>query len=149
MSGWASPPPVVQFNPYHDATGRFTTGPSSGLSAKLIAEGGFTYQPTTKETPSDGYMVSPYKGREKVIDGTSITSRQLSEYVRRNADLLQDPSNYLGGWVDNGKTYLDVSKRFETFDGAMGAARQAQQIAFYDLKNGTSIYAPTDAGTPN
>lgn len=140
---------VTQFNPYHGPDGKFAPGPGGGLSSRLVAEGGFTYQPITKESPVDGYMVSPYKGRETVIDGTQISSRQLSQYVRRNSDLLQDPSNYMGGWVDGGKTYLDVSKRCTSFAEAMDTAINAQQIAFYDLKTGTTVYAPTNPGQTN
>lgn len=79
----------------------------SAAAQSLKTSGGFSLD-KDGQSPTSGYMVSPYKERERVIDGDASAS-DISIFEKDNADLLDKPGHFLGGWKDSGKTYLDVS----------------------------------------
>lgn len=145
------------YNPYHDKSGRFTSGgrsyttsgaiSSGGLVHKLHEQGGFTYSPIAQLTPNRGFMVSPYPEREHVIEG-KVTGRALMSYVRNNADLLGQPGHFLGGWFDerSGKTYLDVSVRAKTGRKAAQLAKTHNQFAYFDLGKMRTVDVPGREG---
>jgi HK97 family phage prohead protease len=74
----------------------------------LKSSGGFSINTVTGASPQSGYMVSPYKANERVIDGDA-SADDIARYEADNANLLDKPGHFLGGWKDGGKTYLDVS----------------------------------------
>lgn len=87
------------------------------------------------------FAVSPYKGRELVIPGKDVPASVLQKYVQDNADLLTDPRNILGTWYNeaDGNSYLDVSVVTASREEAARMAREADQIAFFDLRSFTEI----------
>lgn len=119
----------------------------SGFSGLLrdigVPDGGFSYSPLTRTSPTKGYMVSIHKGRELVIDAKDLNGVKLAEYVKKNADLLltEGSSDYLGAWHNpkDGKVYLDVSRH--TFSRAKASllGKQHDQEAYFDLGNGKSV----------
>ena len=115
-------------------------GEATNLSRQLKESGGFTYQLVSNQSPSDGYMVSPYKDREMVVDADRLSARTLSRYMRQNADLLTRGDHYLGGWLDEGKVYLDISVRKRRRADATALAKQHKQLAFFDLKKLETVY---------
>jgi hypothetical protein len=90
------------------------------------------------------YAVSPYKDRELVLDTKLVSADVIRKYVEANDDLLMDPRNVLGTWYnpDDGKTYIDISTITPSLESAMAFARQANQLAIFDLRSFTTI--PTD-----
>jgi hypothetical protein len=123
--------------------GKFGGGPGGGSGyarlAKAGAEGGFS-STTHGDVPADGYMVSPYKGAEVTYDASTFNRRDVYDYTREHAELLDKPDHYLGGWRDGDKVYLDVSVRAATRDAAVQLARDNGQLAFYDVKNQTTVW---------
>lgn len=115
--------------------------PPGVLEAINQADGGFTYHAVTGEQPTTGYALSIHKDRESVMDTTTANAVALANYADRNWDLLSQKGNYLGGWHDpnDGKVYLDVSTVVKTAEEAEQMARDAQQIAYFDLVKGVSI----------
>jgi hypothetical protein len=91
--------------------------------------------------PKSGFMVSPYEDRQFVVKKELLTKEAISKYVKNNSDLLKKNYNYLGGWVDKGKVYLDISVRRESQGLAMTLAVQHNQEAIYDVVNKRSIDA--------
>ena len=136
---------VLKYSPdqLRDNQGRFT---EEGVTADLLRtirkpDGGFTYKPTTKSSPTTGFMVSIYKSREKILDVGEVTGVVLAAYVRKNRDLLQKSNNYLGAWhnPENGKVYLDVSRRTESRDEAARFGKAHDQEAYFDIVAGRSV----------
>jgi uncharacterized FlgJ-related protein len=108
-------------------------------------KGGFTYNPVRlkhRGPPRRGYALSVRKDTEKVIDLAAkreAVKAQLKEYVRKHRETIKAEGNYLGGWIDNGKLYLDISKVIKDRNEAVKAAERAEQLAIYDLGEGKTI----------
>lgn len=87
------------------------------------------------------YVVSPYKDREVVVPGKSLSEDTLRKYAEANDDLLSDPRNILGTWFneEDGNTYLDVSTTTQDMQSAMRFALEADQLAIFDLRTFTTI----------
>ncbi len=145
---------ALKFNPYHDGKGLFATKPGGTLAAdsrpglqKLIEQvhtpdGGFTVHPTTGEQPTTGFVVSIYKGRENVIPVDKLTPADLVRHVRANIDLLSQDGNFVGAWhnPEDHKVYLDVSRVESDRAVAQQLAETHNQIAYFDLQKGVSVY---------
>jgi hypothetical protein len=112
-----------------------------GYLQRQLRGGGFTYQAVANASPKDGFMVSPYQDREYKLPADKVSPRQLREYLKRNADLLSKPDHYIGGWVDGGTAYIDVSIRSATQDAAAAIAKRHKQLAFFDLARMETVYA--------
>lgn len=113
---------------------------ASRLTALIGKKGGFSYQPNFHTSPKDGYMVSPYKDREKVMPVKGMTPNNLVDYVLDNQDLFQNRNHYFGAWKDGDNVYLDISVKHEDKEAAFAYARKHEQLAIYDIENSDSIY---------
>jgi hypothetical protein len=49
------------------------------------------------------------------------------------------PDHYLGGWLDNGLIYLDVSQNVATEDLARQIGKDAHQLAAWDIKGAREV----------
>ena len=114
----------------------------AALTDRLRApDGGFTYNPTTNSEPTRGYAVSPYPDRSKVLQAGDLTEEDLTGYIVKNWDLLQQPGHHLGAWHDpkTGKVYLDISVVKNSAKAAKALALKRDQIAYFDLAKGVSV----------
>jgi hypothetical protein len=92
---------------------------------------GFSVDPRTGQSPSSGFAVSRFGHR--VIDSAPPPAETV-------ADAAQSvlPGQYLGAWVDGGKTYLDSSRNIQSRTEAMEFGKRNAQIAVYDINQGGS-----------
>jgi predicted GNAT family acetyltransferase len=90
---------------------------------------------------TDGYAVAIDESVEKVIDSKEITEGDISNFIKENSELLDNPDNFVGTWYnpDDGKTYLDVSTRVNDRAEAEKMGRANNQLAIFDLKNKEDI----------
>lgn len=104
-------------------------------------DGGFTVHPVTHESPTTGYMVSPYPDRSESMPIGEVTAAALARFVVKNRDVLSQPGHYFGGWHDpkTGQVWLDISIRAETPEAATALAHEHAQIAYFDLAAGRSV----------
>lgn len=117
------------------------------LQHELARNGGFT-ESAEGNTPKSGIMVSDV-GAEEVKPGLA-SPNQIESYRARRLSTLQGRGKYLGGWVDDGSTYLDVSTRFPVRTGresadieaAKHAATANKQLSSYDI--GSGGFPPTE-----
>jgi hypothetical protein len=141
---------VLKYSPAQprDDQGQWTTGGlptlpkvSGILDAIHRADGGFTYHAVTGEQPTTGFALSLHPDREAIMDDSQATVVALAQYAAKNWDLLKESGNFMGGWhnPDDGKVYLDVSTVVKTAEEADRLAREAKQIAYFDLVKGQSI----------
>lgn len=100
------------------------------LAKRLADEGGFSVS-SAGNPPRSGVMVSRV-GAEQVIPGTAGPD-DIRTYARHHARELQRTGAYLGGWLDEGDTYLDVSQRFTDPHQAKHAATANDQLSSYDV----------------
>jgi len=89
---------------------------------------------------SDGFVVSPYKGRETIID--KVNAESVRNFILKNTDLLMQDGNYFGGWNNSkdGKFYLDVSIVKNDLIETIGIAVKNNQLGIYDIKKGKTIF---------
>lgn len=118
---------------------------TSKLVEQLKSTDGFSYQPKLKMAPIDGFMVSPYKEREKTLTLNDLDENKLMDYAIQNKDLLNELDHFIGGWLDR-KTqivYIDVSTQKKTLGEAARVAKEKNQEAIFDVRRGIK----TDDGT--
>lgn len=104
--------------------------------------GGFTFHDHVGDAPAGGYMVSPSKTTEKMYPIGALKPEHIHQYVSAHAHELSNPDAYLGGWLDKGKFYLDVSRHRPTLDRAVHDAVNADQLAIYDIGKGKAVNTP-------
>ncbi len=90
--------------------------------------------------PTDGFMVSTNKDTEYAVKLEDLTPTAVAHYIEKHMFELSDPDNYLGGWVDDGIVYLDISTNISTIEEAASLGYSANQKAIWDVKNKESIY---------
>jgi hypothetical protein len=112
----------------------------------LTKDGGFTLHDHVGDGPKDGYMVSLNKDTEEVHDLSEFQREHLAAFRERHAQELADPRSYLGGWVHEGKVYLDVSHHEPDLNKAMDLARQHKQLGIYDVAGSRTVMTDQQQG---
>ena len=108
---------------------------STEMLQALATNGGFSFNPTTGMTnPTCGYMVSQ-KGKEKAF--TNPTEADIDAYIKGHGRL--ERTAFIGGWVNEGVTYLDVSNRILRKEIAINLGRRNGQKAIWDCAAGKDI----------
>jgi hypothetical protein len=82
------------------------------------------------------YAVSIYPERGRRTAGDDIDPRIVRAFILGNLDLLNDPRNSVGTWLNraNGLTYLDVSATLPDREQAVELGERYNQIAIFDLE---------------
>lgn len=85
---------------------------------------------------SKGFMVS-LQGYEKKCK----TDEETEKAIKENMEIVKKLDNaYLGAWIDEGITYIDISVLVENKEDAMELGKVNNQLAIYDIENNESIY---------
>ena len=106
---------------------------------------GFSIDIRTKKTAKDGFIASDV-GAERVFDFAPLKASRaalrtvLKDYISDHAELLDDKGSFFGAWVDEGKLYLDVSRRYGSRSEGVRAGFKNEQKAIYDVVNDSYIY---------
>lgn len=103
------------------------------LNEKLKSEGGFTYHPQFP-VPTYGYMVS-------IGSGVIVENPDDVRNVMRGLwDKRKLPEGmFFGGWVHEGKTYLDISKHFGNMFKAIEFGIEKNQKSIWNLHQNKEI----------
>jgi chemotaxis protein histidine kinase CheA len=110
------------------------------LYAELVTGGFSEHISDGAKPPKTGFMVSD-AGQEEVMDTIDSSPRVIDQYIRDHGLATAPPDVYMGGWTEEDKHYLDVSRHYATLEEGMAAMRANNQIAMYDTSK-----APTDPG---
>ena len=105
------------------------------------ANGGASYRISDNAVPSSGFMVSR-SGHEQIVSSPlhpDHVKSFLNEHVKGSTG---DP--YLGAWVHNQKTYLDLSDQYTHKSSAILAGKKNNQLAIYDVGNDKEIKVRSD-----
>lgn len=91
-----------------------------GVRNDLITNGGFSvrpFPPATGGSPVDAYSTGMPKYRDESIQNGEVAEHDMTgtrirnfAVSRRDMGAYSDPHTILGGWIDEGKAYVDVSK---------------------------------------
>ena len=105
---------------------------------RLIKENpdGFTVDPSTGVWPSEGYVVAPLKRTEIVLDSAELNEDVAAELLENVVTMTQLTGSkvYAGGWLNEGKYYLDATMIFDNEADALYASAAGRQIALFDLE---------------
>ena len=118
-----------------------------GIADRVRETGGFTVN-----TQAEFYDIGKTKGYSVGGQGTERSlslddwkdidkrNKAIEDFLKENVDVFYaDPDHAcLGGWVDNGKVYLDVSRVYKNKRQATRAAMKTDQDAIFDFKTGES-----------
>lgn len=151
---------LLKYNEHHKGPGpgggQFASADGSGsgshsmqemLDRVLQPDGGFTYQPTTKDSPTEGFAVSIYPDRSFAKPAKDLKMEDLTAYVIKNQDVFSKADHYIGAWHDpnTGIAYLDVSVVKHSAAEARSLGSTHDQLAYFDLKEGKSVEISRDA----
>lgn len=107
-------------------------------------EGGFS-QRLDGTTPKDGYMISrhPKEGLGIIVDvdDPKVEEKLTSWLLKAIPEVLTQRNTYLGGWLDGGKLYFDVSDNVTGVreHQAKELGLRNRQIGVWDVKNFQTI----------
>lgn len=102
-----------------------------GEMHKRLSEGGFTYNPRSRQFVTSGYSVAAHPAAELRIEG-GAKREHLEGYVAGSAPLWQQQKakgrgqEMIGGWKDVNADVLDVPKVFPATTAGHAKSRQAQ-----------------------
>lgn len=115
---------------------------SAKLAMQLQFNGGFTFQPWTRQTPQKGYAVAtrPDAGHAFPMAGSAMFDEVRAYMAGHSPELNDNPSLYMGGWSSKGAGYLDLAHVTRSEKEARALAIQHGQQAYYDLKNKREIF---------
>lgn len=85
-----------------------------------------------------GYMVS-IQGQEIKVNKNDIEN--IKKEIEKKREFIKDKNGlYIGLWLEDDITYVDVSIHIINYLRALEVGRHNKQKAIYDLKNNDSIY---------
>lgn len=97
----------------------------------------------------DLWAVSIFPERERQIAGREITKHDIEDFVRANADILQNDQISVGLWTDKqGVIHLEPSAMVPDRELAVRLGRQFDQPAISNLKTGETV-STSGAGKPD
>ena len=134
-------------------TKAYATPNVRALVARLLSDtlknGGSTLSPRTGNAPDPAvgrYLVGG-QAEELIIFETEARQdfdravTRIVDHYREHYQRLAavNTCTYVGGWVDEGKVYIDLSNLFERQSTAECVAKRRNEIAYFDLHSGQSI----------
>lgn len=124
-----------------DPRGRWTT--SGGLLAGHVAPEGFSLDPRSGRSPTSGFMVSLPGHTHQYPDSVMKDPHQLAAAIDHTLmsekEIFKGSDVYLGGWVSDGKLWLDPSENINDRELAVKMGRSRNQVAIWDVQGGQEI----------
>jgi hypothetical protein len=150
-------PPARKYSPDQPRDhGRFAEVDTGGLGNVAVVSGGFSIN-ENGDNPSSGWMVSQ-AGTERSFSIEDLASAEpndlrenpvepwhdnvkaeVNRFISDNRSDLSQPGTFLGGWVDEGRLYLDVSHNIQSKDEAMTYAEDNDQLAAFNAGTGEYV----------
>lgn len=112
--------------------------PSREMADRMInaaKSGGFTLDFRTMIPVEEGYSVGVFPQHSGVFDAATVTTDEVHSWLTANEGKLNDPRLKVGGWVDEGKLWLDIVRVYSKGDRdlAITMGSKKNQIAIADL----------------
>lgn len=119
--------------------------PEQASKAIQESDDGFTIDPRTGKVVNKGFSVGRGRtgGKQTVLPKAEATPEALAAAAEKNkAFLAKNPNYHMGGWVDDGKAYIEPVEVFSKRGAAVKAGMQAGEAGVGDL----SKYAKGEDG---
>ena len=134
-------------NKVHGKGGKFASSKdgisneaATDLHAKATAkDGGFTYDVHTGQHATEGFSVSPYPSKTKVIPAKDLKPSHIQAFAQTHKVALAKPGHKLGAWNDKGTVSLDVVIVAKTHEQGAAIGIAHKQKSMYNLKTHETI----------
>lgn len=103
------------------------------------------------QMPTTGFMASINPEHSEVVKAEDLDENRIHEYfdnvAKKDPELAKDPNTFIGLWnnPDDGKIYLDISRRYTDAHEAREVCKDNDQIAYFDLQTFDSVTVNKDA----
>lgn len=95
------------------------------------------------QEPASGYMVAvndhTHTFPADIMSDEGRLADAIDQMLLSERDVFSQDGMYLGGWVHDGKLWLEPSENIQDRGEAVSTARQHNQIAIWDVVNGQEI----------
>lgn len=111
------------------------------LMKSLHDTGGFSFRDPRQalaDAPTGGYMVSQTPDYHVPAEKFS-PDHALDFWQQHQPHLDAHPDHYVGGWLEDGNVYLELSKNHTDYHNAIADSYGSDQIALRDLGHSTDI----------
>ena len=113
------------------------------LYMALQAGEGFSVNADQKTFQGRGYAVGGTEVPSLVVENDSLSFNQFSAAMQNMASKMLDPdTQVLGGWVDAGMAFIEVSDVVRSKYVALELAKARNEIAIYDFNTRSEIRNP-------
>jgi hypothetical protein len=102
----------------------------------IRTDGGFTVRPYGGQVPTKGYFVA-LQGLTDKTPVQKFSDLHILFFADKVSDLIDwtDPNFFIGGWLNKGTVYLDVSELVLDRETAIRLGQKRNQIAIWDIAN--------------
>jgi hypothetical protein len=128
-----------------DSRGRWTKFGGVGEAVKVMEKEreGFSVSPRTGEAPASGYMVAldghTHRYPAEILDDPAKLHKAIDDMLMSERESFQGKDMYLGGWVEDGKLWLDPSQNVQNRATAEQLGRARDQVGIFDLNTFNTI----------
>ena len=135
--GWRTEP--------RDSRGRWTRFGAVGSAADTMMKNreGFSVSVRTGGEPAHGYMVAQVDHTHtypaSILDDHQKLTRAIDDMLMSERSAFEGRDTYLGGWVHDGKLWLEPSDNITDQGQAVAEGQRRNQIAVWDVDNGQEI----------
>lgn len=122
-----------------------TSMPGSALAKEVThSPDGFSVSMASGKSPVGGYMVAlndrTHTFPAEIMNDPARLADAIDQMLMSERDLFAKEGDlYLGGWVYDGKLWLEPSQNIADLEHAASAAKAGNQIAIWDVANGQEI----------
>lgn len=102
------------------------------VQSAILADGGVTIS-LSGVVPSEGFAYAPLKNSEKIVPLSGFSQNDIDDFIQLHRKTLTQPGHFVGGWVNDGNLYLDVSRVGAPTAKTLEEAASASQLAAYDI----------------
>jgi len=107
------------------------------MTKATFRDGGATYQPVLRNTPSRGFPVSMFPELNEEMSASEFTAERYNAYERRHkAFIAEDPARHIGTWLDRktSRVHLDVVHVLTDEGEARRVAIENGEIAYFSFE---------------
>jgi hypothetical protein len=104
-----------------------------------LATGSGATHHLSHNVPTWGAFASIY-GHEYTANSEKSIADEVRDYISSKAEILSDVDNYIGGWWEDGKLVLDISRHFDDLEAAIKFGRENKQRAVYSIDLDEVVY---------
>jgi hypothetical protein len=122
-----------------DSQGRWTRFGGVGAAVKIMEKEreGFSVSPRTGESPQHGYMVAldghTHRYPAAILDDPAKLHKAIDDMLMSEKSSFRGGDMYLGGWVEDGKLWLDPSQNVPDLATATKLGKERDQVGIFDV----------------